>query len=107
MYYVRVARLLDPKKGTPKWLWRSSSLPKITSVIPGDVPPASGLGLGVPGRHGGAVPPPGGHQSAPAALRSWAIPTLGEWALRPSPKPAIFAAALILCTAFPGERCAR
>ena len=34
--------------------------------------------------------------SAPAALRSWAMPTLGECPLNPSPRFAIFVAALIL-----------
>ena len=41
--------------------------------------------------------------SAPAALRSWAIPTLGEWALKPSPRPAIFVAALILREIWPAD----
>ena len=53
----------------------------------------------MPRRHGRIVPPADGHQFRqvrPAALRPWAIPTLGEWALNPSPSPAIFVAALTI-----------
>ena len=65
-----------------------------------------GLDLGVPGRHRGALPSSSGHelrQLHPAALRSWAIPTLGELALKPWLSPAIFVAALILREIWPAD----
>ena len=41
--------------------------------------------------------------SAPAALRSWAMPTLGECPLNPSPRPAILVAALVLLEIWRGD----
>ena len=43
-------------------------------------------------------------RSAPAALGSGAIPTLGDWVLKPAPKPAIFVAGLILPEIWPTDR---
>ena len=67
--------------------------------MPGDGSPAIGLGLGVLGRHGGAVPPPGGHelrQLRPRGAHVLGHAHPGEWPLNPSPRFAIFVTALIL-----------